>query len=125
MIRFIDEVQINKAPIQAMVNSIAFIFVPVIMVISTLTFVCWLLFNNGECARERGFVALMSDINAVVVVYVCALGLDTTTTTMLDTWVGALNGLLIKCGAVLEVVYSIDTFIHDKTENYDGTGSAW
>jgi len=115
IVRLIDEAQINKAPIQAMADSVASIFAPVVILLSALTLSCWLIFNDGVETRERIFAALMSAISVIVVACPCALGLATPTAVMVGTGVGATNGLLIKGGAVLEEAYSIDTVIFDKT----------
>lgn len=114
IVRLIEEAQLNRAPIQALADHIASIFAPTVIVISLLTGLGWIIFNNVE-SQQRFFVALMSSISVVVVACPCALGLATPTAVMVGTGVGARNGLLIKGGAVLENAHQIDTVIFDKT----------
>lgn len=115
IVRLIEEAQVNRAPIQALADSVAAIFAPVVITIAAVTLISWLLFNNAVDAQERFFIALMSAISVVVVACPCALGLATPTAVMVGTGVGASNGLLIKGGAVLEEAHQINTVIFDKT----------
>lgn len=115
IVRLIEEAQVNRAPIQAMADSIAAIFAPGVLCISFFTLLCWLVFNNSVDNQERLFVALMSAISVIVVACPCALGLATPTAVMVGTGVGATNGLLVKGGAVLENAHQVDTVVFDKT----------
>ena len=115
IVRLIEEAQVNKAPIQAMADSIASIFAPTVLCISGLTLLCWLILNRSVDTQERFFVALMSAISVIVVACPCALGLATPTAVMVGTGVGASIGLLIKGGAVLENAHQVDTVVFDKT----------
>lgn len=115
IVRLIEEAQVNKAPIQAMADSIAAVFAPTVLCLAGLTLFCWLIFNRSVDAQERFFVALMSAISVIVVACPCALGLATPTAVMVGTGVGATNGLLIKGGAVLEDAHKVDTVVLDKT----------
>lgn len=116
IVRLIEEAQVNRAPIQALADSVASVFAPAVIVIATLTFFGWMTFNHAATEfQERLFIALMSAISVVVVACPCALGLATPTAVMVGTGVGATNGLLIKGGAVLEEAYGVDTVIFDKT----------
>ncbi len=116
IVRLIEEAQLNRAPIQAVADSVAAIFAPVVMGLSMLTYFGWMIFNNAAGdQQERFFVALMSAISVVVVACPCALGLATPTAVMVGTGVGASNGLLIKGGAVLESAHEVDTVVLDKT----------
>jgi len=116
IVRLIEEAQLNRAPIQALADSAAAVFAPVVMCLSVLTYLGWTIFNNAaEDRQERFFVALMSAISVVVVACPCALGLATPTAVMVGTGVGASNGILIKGGAVLENAHEVDTVILDKT----------
>ena len=74
IVRLIEEAQVNRAPIQAMADSIAAVFAPTVLCLSALTYVCWLVFNSSVDAQERFFVALMSAISVIVVACPCALG---------------------------------------------------
>lgn len=115
IVRLMEDAQRNKAPIQAYADWIAGIFAPVVIFLSSLTLFGWLWFNSNVTAQERFFVAFMSAISVIVVACPCALGLATPTAVMVGTGVGAKQGLLIKGGAVLEHLHSIDTVIMDKT----------
>jgi len=117
IVRLVDEAQGNKAPIQAQADRIAAVFAPCVMMLATVTFVCWVLLVDKELSstEERYVTALMSAISVVVVACPCALGLATPTAVMVGTGVGAMNGLLIKGGAVLEMAHHVKTVVFDKT----------
>jgi len=117
IVRLVDEAQGNKAPIQAQADRIAAVFAPCVMMLATITFVCWVLLVDKELSstEERYVTALMSAISVVVVACPCALGLATPTAVMVGTGVGAMNGLLIKGGAVLEMAHHVKTVVFDKT----------
>jgi len=117
IVRLVDEAQGNRAPIQAHADRIASIFAPCVMMLAVVTFVCWVVFldSSSGSLEERYVTALMSAISVVVVACPCALGLATPTAVMVGTGVGAVNGLLIKGGAVLESAFNVKTVVVDKT----------
>jgi Cu+-exporting ATPase len=123
IIKLVKFAQLQKAPIQSFADYIASIFVPAVLVLSLITFVCWLIlcnvldnppdiFNNKN---GKFFTCLKIAISVIVVACPCALGLAAPTAIMVGTGVGASNGVLIKGGDVLEVCNDIDVFLFDKT----------
>jgi Cu+-exporting ATPase len=110
IIRLVQEAQGSRAPVQRLVDQVAAVFVPVVIVIATLTFLAWY-FIGGV-----GFTAAMIFAVAVLVIACpCALGLATPTAIMVGTGVGAANGLLIKNAEVLERASKLQTVVLDKT----------
>ncbi|MEE9453771.1 MAG: heavy metal translocating P-type ATPase [Paracoccaceae bacterium] len=105
----VERAQTGKAPIQKLVDRVSSIFVPVVLVISVLTFVGWLL---GGADFE---IALTSAIAVLVIACPCALGLATPTALVAGTGVGARHGILIRDIEALERAKSIDTVVFDKT----------
>lgn len=111
IVQLIEEAQASRAPIQVHADTIAGIFVPIVMCLSTLTFCGWALLPQDKSYYQ----AVMSAISVLVVACPCALGLATPTAVMVGTGVGAQNGVLIKGGAALEAAHHVDTIIFDKT----------
>ncbi len=105
----VERAQTGKAPIQKLVDRVSSIFVPVVLVISGLTFAGWLF---SGAAFE---VALASAIAVLVIACPCALGLATPTALVAGTGVGARHGILIRDIEALERAKSIDTVVFDKT----------
>ena len=122
IVRLVDEAQGSKAPIQAQADKIASVFAPTVLVIAAITFMCWTYFCQKP-VQEKLVSALMCSISVIVVACPCALGLATPTAVMVGTGVGAVNGLLIKGGAVLEMAHHVKTVVFDKT-NTITTGRA-
>ncbi|KAL7507566.1 hypothetical protein ACHAXN_008635 [Cyclotella atomus] len=114
IVRLVDEAQGNKAPIQAQADKIASVFAPTVLLIAAVTFGCWAYFCQRSI-EDKLVTALMCSISVIVVACPCALGLATPTAVMVGTGVGAVNGLLIKGGAVLEMACHIKIVVFDKT----------
>ncbi len=111
IIRLVEEAQTSKAPIQALADRIAGVFVPVVIAIAVLTFLGWWLFGP-EPAVTLGF------INAVTVLIIacpCALGLATPTAVMVGLGRAARAGVLIRNAEALQQARAVDTVVLDKT----------
>jgi len=110
IIRLVEAAQGSKAPIQRLADSVAGIFVPVVMTIALITFMVWFL-----AAGQSFIFSLTSFIAVLVIACPCALGLATPTAIMVGTGKGAQNGILIKSAEALETAYKIRTVVFDKT----------
>lgn len=111
IIRLVDEATSSKAPIERRADTIAGVFVPVVMVLALLTFVGWLfVFAPGDFA-----VALSHAVSVLVISCPCALGLATPTAVMVGTGLGASQGVLVKSAEALEGAAAVTTVVFDKT----------
>jgi len=109
IIRLVQEAQGSKAPIQALADKVAAIFVPAIIGIAFFVFLLWWGLT-GE------FVPAMIRLVAVLVIACpCALGLATPTAIMAGTGKGAEKGILFKSSAALETATHLNTIVLDKT----------
>lgn len=111
IIKLVEQAQGSKAPIQRLADSIAGIFVPIVIAVAVITFLIWLKFGPSPAFTN----ALLSSIAVLVVACPCALGLATPTAIMVGMGKGAENGILIKSGAALETAHKITTIVFDKT----------
>jgi Cu2+-exporting ATPase len=111
IIKLVQEAQGSKAPVQRLVDKIAAVFVPSVMLIAVLSGVIWLL-AGGENAFTQG---LLSMITVLVIACPCALGLATPTAIMVGVGKGAELGILIKNAESLEKAGKINLVMLDKT----------
>lgn len=111
IIASVEAAQGSKAPVQKMVDKIAAIFVPAVLIIAVLTFVIWQVFG-GEHKLALG---LVSTLSVLVIACPCALGLATPTAIMVGVGKAANAGILVKDAESLEAARKIDTIILDKT----------
>jgi Cu2+-exporting ATPase len=111
IIKMVQEAQGSKAPVQKLVDKVAGIFVPVVLLISILTFTLWMLLG-GENAFTH---ALLTSITVLVIACPCALGLATPTAIMVGIGKGAENNILIKDAESLELAHKVNVVILDKT----------
>ncbi len=109
IIRLVEGAQASKAPVQRLVDQISAVFVPVVLVIATLTFAGWVLIAGDW---DTAFLAAVS---VLVIACPCALGLATPTAIMVGTGLGARHGILIKDAEALERAHRIDSVVFDKT----------
>ncbi|MFZ0240212.1 MAG: heavy metal translocating P-type ATPase [Desulfobacterales bacterium] len=109
IIRLVQEAQGSKAPIQALADRVAAVFVPAVIGIALVVFAVWWTVTGD-------FVPAMIRLVAVLVIACpCALGLATPTAIMAGTGKGAENGILFKASAALETANKLDTIVLDKT----------
>jgi len=109
IIHLVQQAQGSKAPVQALADRVAAIFVPAVIGIAFLTFFLW-------WAIGGQFVPAMIRLVAVLVIACpCALGLATPTAIMAGTGKGAEQGVLFKNSEALETATRVDTVVLDKT----------
>jgi Cu+-exporting ATPase len=109
IIRLVQEAQGSKAPIQALADRVAAVFVPAIIMLSLATLVGWWVLTNDPVAAMIRMVAVL------VIACPCALGLATPTAIMAGTGKGAEAGILFKNSMALEKAAALKTIVLDKT----------
>ena len=101
----------RKAPIQKLADRISKYFVPIVLLVSLITFTVWAIFGP-----ESAYVfAFVNAIAVLIIACPCALGLATPMSVMVGVGRAAKNGILIKGGATLELLSKITTVVFDKT----------
>lgn len=111
IVQMVNDASRSRAPIQKLADSIAKYFVPIVVIISALTFFIWAKFGP-EPALVYGF------INAIAVLIIacpCALGLATPMSVMVGVGKGAQSGVLIKNAEALENMNKVNVLFTDKT----------
>ena len=111
IVKMVNDASRSKAPIQKLADSIAKYFVPIVVIISVITFFVWAKLGP-EPALVYGF------INAIAVLIIacpCALGLATPMSVMVGVGKGAQSGVLIKNAEALENMNKVSILITDKT----------
>lgn len=110
IIQLVEDASSSKAPIAKLADQISGIFVPIVMVISLLTFIGWI-----TLGAQTFHFALTCAIAVLVISCPCALGLATPTAIMVGTGKGAQLGILIKSAENLELLSKADSIVLDKT----------
>src|SRR6266851_3546084 len=111
IVRLVEEAQGSKAPIQRIADRVAAVFVPVVLVIASVTFVAWLWFGPAPVFVR----ALTNAVGVLVIACPCAMGLATPTAIMVGTGRGAELGVLIRSAAALELLHKVEVVVFDKT----------
>jgi Cu+-exporting ATPase len=111
IVRLVEEAQGRKAPVQALADRVAGVFVPVVIALAVAAFVVW--FVAGP--PPAGIFATVALVTVLVIACPCALGLATPTAILVGTGEGARHGVLIRGGEALETLHRVDTVVFDKT----------
>lgn len=129
VIKLVEEAQGSKIPIQEFADKITKNFVPVVILVSVLTFITWIIFPD-QIQSLAGFfdflpwvdisagniaLALFAAIAVLVIACPCALGLATPTALMVGSGMGAEKGIFIRKGEAIQTMKDIDTIVFDKT----------
>jgi Cu2+-exporting ATPase/Cu+-exporting ATPase len=112
IIKMTEEAQGSKAPIQALVDKISSVFVPIVLVLAFGSFLAWLIFGADSQGLSYG---LMSFVGVLIIACPCALGLATPTAIIVGVGKGAKEGILIKDATTLQKLQKVDVVIFDKT----------
>src|ERR1700733_12018733 len=110
IIELMKKAQAAKPPVQKLGDKVAAIFVPVVILISIITFGATYIFGH-EGMRD----SLMHAIAVLVISCPCAMGLATPTAVMVGLGRAAKNGILIKGGDTIEAVSDAKYVVFDKT----------
>ncbi|MCX7820697.1 MAG: cation-translocating P-type ATPase [Brevinematales bacterium] len=126
VIKMIENVSASKVPIQQLADKITSIFVPLILILSVITFCLWyflpelmqrfqVIFPWVVSGADRFSNAIFSSIATLVIACPCALGLATPTALMIGMGKSALNGILVRNGEAIQRMKEVDTVVFDKT----------
>ena len=110
IIRLVEQAQGSKAPIQAIADRVASVFVPAVIVLAIITLVGWLTIGGADLPA-----AILNMIAVLVIACPCALGLATPTAIMVGSGRGAEAGILFRSSEALERAAALTTILLDKT----------
>jgi Cu+-exporting ATPase len=111
ILQLVEEAQSGKAPVQALADRVAGVFVPVVIALAVAAFVAWFDFGP-EPAVIFATVAL---VTVLIIACPCALGLATPTAILVGTGRAAELGILIRGGQALEALARVRAILLDKT----------
>ncbi len=130
VIQMVENAQTTKVPIQVFADKVVAIFVPVVLLLATTTFLVWNIFPSQMKQLALFFsdilpwinldlspmgMAIYASIAVLVIACPCALGLATPTALMVGTGLGAENGILIRDGAAIQRLNEVNMILFDKT----------
>jgi Cu+-exporting ATPase len=110
IIKLVEEAQGTKVPIQKLADKITGIFVPIILILSVLTFFVWLYLTSFDLGRSVGVA-----ISVLVIACPCSLGLAVPISLTVGSGMGAKKGILIRKGEAIQTMKEIKTIVFDKT----------
>lgn len=111
IIRMVRDAQMSKPPIGRLVDRIASVFVPVVIVISLLSLLAWLGFAD-HLPLAHGLTAAIA---VLVIACPCALGLATPIAIMVGTSRAAQCNVLIRNSDALQTASTLTHVVVDKT----------
>ena len=109
IIALVEHAQAKKPPVQRLVDRVAVVFVPIVLVVAAATFFGWWLIAGDLTA------GIINAVSVMVIACPCSLGLATPTALMVGTGVAARAGILIRDAEALEQTHRLHTVIFDKT----------
>ncbi len=111
IIDLVRKAQSSKPAIGRLVDKIAAVFVPIVLVIAVVAFTIWYFFGPAPSLAYAIVVAM----TIMVIACPCALGLATPISIMVAVGRAAENGILIRNGEVLQQAGKLTTVVLDKT----------
>jgi Cu+-exporting ATPase len=112
IIDMVRKAQASKPEIGRLVDRVAAVFVPAVILVAMLTFVAW--FTLGPAGQELSY-AVVTAMTVLIIACPCALGLATPISIMIGVGKAAEFGALIRNGDALQLAGRLDTIVLDKT----------
>lgn len=109
IVQMVAEAQRSRAPIQKTADAVSVWFVPVVLIVSIVTFIVW-----GIWGPAMSF-AIVNAVSVLIIACPCALGLATPMSIMVGVGRAAQSGVLFKNAEAIEISEKIDILITDKT----------
>ncbi|MBN2227548.1 MAG: cadmium-translocating P-type ATPase [candidate division Zixibacteria bacterium] len=109
IIKMVSEAQDRKAPVQRLADTVAGVFVPIVLILAVVTFAVWFLVDRSSP------LLLTAPVAVLIVACPCALGLATPTAVLAGTGRAARRGIYIRGGDILERMVHANHVVFDKT----------
>lgn len=109
IVRMVNNARLSRASIQSLADRVAAVFVPCVLVIALITFLCWVSFGPGLP------IAIMNAISVLIIACPCALGLATPMSIVVGTGCAARHGILFRNAEAIETLEKITHLVTDKT----------
>lgn len=111
IVNMVADAQRSRAPIQGLADTVAGIFVPLVVAVAVITFGIWLWLGP----EPRLAHAIVNAVAVLIIACPCALGLATPMSIMVGVGRGAQEGVLVKNAEALERLEKVTTLVVDKT----------
>lgn len=111
IIEMVRQAQSTKPAIGRLVDKVASVFVPVVLIVSVITFLIWFNLATDNAASY----ALVTTMTVLIIACPCALGLATPISIMVGVGKAAEMGILIRNGDALQQAGKLTTIVLDKT----------
>ena len=110
IVALVEEAQSSKPPVQMLVDRVAAVFVPIVIVVAFITLLAWTVLASAPFSQ-----AVTNFVSVLVIACPCALGLATPTAIVVGSGLGASSGILIRNADILERAHRLTTVVLDKT----------
>ena len=107
--RMVEQAQSSRAPTQRLADRASAVFVPVVLLLSAITFIAWYA-STGSVS-----MALATTVSVLVIACPCAMGLAVPAALTVAVGRGAQLGVLYKGGEALERTANLNAIVLDKT----------
>ncbi len=111
IIEMVRQAQSTKPAIGRLVDKVASIFVPAVLILSVITYLVWFNFATIDATSY----ALVTTMTVLIIACPCALGLATPISIMVGVGKAAEMGILIRNGDALQQAGKLTTIVLDKT----------
>jgi len=111
IVHMVSEAQRSRAPIQKTADTVAGYFVPIVLLVSLITFAVWAIWGPDPAIAY----AIVNAVSVLIIACPCALGLATPMSIMVGVGRAAREGILVKNAEAIEITEKVDTLITDKT----------
>lgn len=114
----VDEAKLSKPRLQDLADQVASYFVPVVVMLTIITFVIWVAVGlkiRNQSGSEATIQAITYAITVLIVSCPCAIGLAVPMVVVIASGVAAEKGIIFKSAEAIEVAHKTSHVVFDKT----------